>query len=210
MTLINSCIVDLFNDELKTKKLVTGLPRAFEMAAIELPKGNPAVGFLREHSITAFFISIFGVDKVEIPDKGNLPRFDIKVCNQELSIKTVTGGSADIKVLWTVDNKKVSEAIDGDYVPDCDMFLTQIYWGKTKESVFYIPVESQISVYDYLGGSKYLRSATNTNNRGISLSKQAKELLLRHADTLRLSVSWDKVGLEYTPYTRWIDFWGGF
>ena len=39
---MNSCILDLFQDQQKSTRLVTGLPKAFEMAGLELP-GNLAV-----------------------------------------------------------------------------------------------------------------------------------------------------------------------
>lgn len=202
---MNKCIVNLFNDNKKAKKLVKGLPKAFEMVNLELP-GNPAVGILREYAIIGFFRNEFHKTEIEIPDRGDVRGFDVVICNHKLSIKTVTK-NGDIKVLWTADNDKVDEEIEGNYKPDCDIFLVQIYWNKIRNSIFYIPREVQSEVFNKLGSNDYLKSSKSTNNRGIILSKEAKNLLLSNEHTLKLEVNWEKIGLNYTPYAKWEDFW---
>lgn len=202
----NQCLVDLFNDADRSARLVRGLPKAFEMAGLELPFGNPAVGFLREHALTGFFINVFGADRVNVPERGNKRGFDILICGQELSIKTVTGEGL-VKVVWTVDQDMVLGELSGKYKPDCDLLLTRIFWNKTKPSIFYIPAEVQAEIHEGLGKGQYLKANTGTNHRGIEIRKPAMHSLLSHKDTLSLEVKWTKLGLDYTPYTRWNDFW---
>lgn len=201
---MNNCIDRLLMDSDACTKLVTGLPQAFEMAGLEMP-GNPAVGFLREHAITAFFKSYFK-EQVIIPVKGNQKSFDIIVCEKELSIKTVSNNNG-VKVLWTADTESVLTEIGGGYKPDCDIFLVRIFWGKCEESIFYIPKEVQIEIFDQVGSYKYLKSKTKTNNRGIEISKPIIKEIENHSQTKKLCVDWQKLGMNYTPYDRWEKFW---
>lgn len=132
---MNPCIVNLLNDKHKVQHFVQRLPIAFEMVSNEA-LSNPAIGILCEHAIIGYFISEFGKDKVKIPALDNKRGFDMIVCNEKLSIKTVTGhGHGSIKVLWTVDQSKIDQEI-ARYQPECDLFLVTIYWGDTRDSIF--------------------------------------------------------------------------
>ena len=203
---MNQCIVDLFTDRKKAETLVRGLPVAFEMARLELPGRNPAVGFLREHAITGFFVHLFGKEQVGLPERGNTRGFDVTVCGKQISIKTVTG-KGGVKVVWTVDDSRVKKEIGSNYTPDCDMFLTRIYWGEDKPSIFYIPLHVQKKIYAEIGRDKYLTAATGTNHRGISVRSAAMTKLMNDCDTMKLNVHWIESGLDYTPYARWEEFW---
>ena len=91
---MNPCIIELFSDRNATTKFTLGLPQAFERASLELPGGNPAVDFLREHAITGFFKGYFG-DRAKIPAEGNKREFDVDICGHQLSIKTVGNDPID-------------------------------------------------------------------------------------------------------------------
>ena len=120
---MNQCVVDLFWNPDHMKKLTSGLPEAFEIAAQEFPKGNPSVGVLREHAVTGFFQHVFGMDQVKVAERGN--GFDVMVCGSPLSIKTVTG-NVGLKVIRTCDTIKTNAEVT-QYRPSCD--LLRIYWG---------------------------------------------------------------------------------
>ena len=201
---MNQCIIDLFKNH-RINRLVQGLPKAFEMATQEIPKGNPAVGIIREHILTGFFINEFGKNKVIIQDDGIKRGTDINVCGHDLSIKTVSG-NGEIKALWTVDPLRIGMEISRDYKPICDIFLVNIFWGKEKESVFYIPQSVQVNTRNELG-DKYLKANVGTNHRGISISKLAMENMKKDNNVLKKSVKWNKSGLEYKAHDRWVDFW---
>jgi len=202
---MNPCIEGLFNDPKRMGRLTSGLPKAFEMAALEVPKGNPAVGILREHVLTGFFINEFGKDRVTPLDDGIKRGFDISVCDHDLSIKTVTG-NAEVKVLWTVDALKIGIEISRDYRPECDIFLVNIYWRKEKDSIFYIPVSVQTDVREEFKDN-YLKAKVGTNHRGIAISNDAMKVIKEDNRVLRQSVKWQLSGIDYKPHDRWEKFW---
>ena len=201
---MNGDLLTLFENRIQAGKLAKGLPIAFEMAGMEFPSGNPAVGFLREHALVGYFQEYFGVDKVKVPESGVKRGYDVEIHGEALSIKTVTD-NGEIKVIWTVDNKKVDEEIL-NYKPSYDMFLVRIFWGKNVPSVFYIPMEAQTEVINNVSRQNYLISHRATNNRGISISKQSIRALQEHNKTKVMSIDWQKKSRKYTPHDRWISF----
>ena len=202
---MNPCIVSLLNDENKVEHFVQKLPIAFEMASNEMP-GNPAIGMIREHIIIGYFISEFGIDKVSVPTQGNERGFDVFVCDEKLSIKTVTGyGHGSVKILWTVDQSMIDQEIER-YQPEYDLFLVTIHWGRTQDSIFYIPISVQLETYEMFG-VEYLKVNRGTNHRGIFINTEPMRKLKAHPDTLKCKVTWTERGTHYTPYERWEDFW---
>jgi hypothetical protein len=201
---MNECIVSLLRDSNKSAKLARGLPKAFEMAGLELPSKNPAVGFLREHIVIGFFLNEFGADNIQIPNTSTERGYDVAVCGGQLSIKTVTGGGK-IRMLWTPDTYKVGGEVKV-YTPEYDLFLVHINWGQCKDGVYYIPREVQCIIHE-ANPKDYLHVPVGTNHRGPELTTSAKNALLKHHDTIRLKVDWKKHGLDYTPYNRWEKFW---
>lgn len=203
---MNPLLVDLFDsDNEALNRLVTGLPQAFEVVRQEMPKGNPAVGVLREHVLVGFFLAEYGRNQVKVPDRGIERGYDIKLKGRELSIKTGTGNNRP-KVLWTVDPLQIGREISRDYQPTCDMLLVNIYWGNCRESIYYIPLEVQMEVHNELE-DEYLSAAVGTNHRGISITPTAMKDLKRHKDTLSASVDWVESGIEISPHDRWVEFW---
>lgn len=89
-----------------------------------------------------------------------------------------------------------------------DLFLINIFWDKCRDSVFYIPLSAQNDVIDHIGRQKYLSSATGTNNRGISIHKQAVKQLKKHSETLSFAVDWRVKEADYPDaWDEWIEFW---
>lgn len=200
---MNRCIVDLLTNHESANKLVSGLPIAFEQASLEMPS-NPAVGMIREQALIGFFYNTIGSGQIRTMKHGNQRGHDLMVCGKELSIKTVTKNGG-IKILWTVDQGSIANE---SLIPDCDIFLVQIWWGENCRSIFYIPLEVQLEICNQMGANNYHKiGKTGTNNRGIELSKDALSYLLKHNNTISLQVNWTKQGLNYTPYKRWEDFW---
>ena len=202
---MNPCIESLFADKERMDRLTYGLPRAFEMAALEVPKGNPAVGILREHILTGFFISEFGEDRVKTLTDGTKRGFDVSVCGHNLSIKTVTG-NGEVKVLWTVDPLKIGIEISRDYKPECDIFLANIHWGQERDSIFYIPLAVQADAREQFKDN-YLKAKVGTNHRGIAISNTAMKFMKTDNRVLKHSVHWTQSGINYKPHDRWEEFW---
>ena len=203
---MNDCMLSLFDNKIFLNKLAKGLPIAFEKASIELPRGNPAVGFLREHALIGYFQNCFGADKVKSPKSGVKRGYDVEVCGELLSIKTVTG-NGEVKLIWTSDNVQVDEEIESRYKVVSDMFLVRIFWDKNLPSIFYIPKKAQEDIMHTMGRENYLLSRRKTNNRGISINRKAMRNLQNHSDTRRANIYWEKRGIEYSPYDRWAEFW---
>lgn len=204
---MNPCIVNLLNDENRIDHFIQKLPIAFEMASNEVPPGNPAIGILREHVIIGYFISEFGQNRVSVPTEGNKRGFDVIVCDEKLSIKTVTGNN-NVTVVWTVDQSIINQEISGRrYQPECDLFLVTIHWEHTRDSIFYIPISVQLETYDMFNNVGYLNAKPGTNHRGITISTKAIKAMKSHPDTLKREVTWTKHGTYYTPYERWEEFW---
>ena len=202
---MNPCIIRLFEDNDAIDKLSLGIPKMFEMATMEIPPGNPAIGLLREHILIGYFLHELGKEKVQLPDQGTSRGFDVIVCKKPLSIKTVLA-NGQVKVLWTVDPLKIGLEIARDYNPEHDIFLVNVFWGKEKDSIFYIPSEVQTETRNCMK-DEYLNARVGTNHRGISISSKAMKKMKADARTLRKSVKWEKVGLSYSPHERWENFW---
>ncbi len=203
---MNDCLLKLFENDQSITLLQAKLPLAFEMANMEMPKGNPAVGIVRENILMSFLTSQLGTELVTQEESGTARGSDLLLCGQPLSIKTTTGNGG-IKVLWTVDPLKIGEEIALTYQPDYDIILVCIFWGKNKESVFYIPKEVQRKVMDEVGRSSYLDAKVGTNHRGVSIASPARTKLLQHEETLKIKINWIKHKPDYNPCKRWDDFW---
>ena len=204
---MNPCLYDLFVIPEKRNRFAKGLPAAFDMVRQRMPSGNPAVGILRDHVITGFFVSEFGKENVRVPERGNERSYGMVLCGEELSVKTVTGDSG-FKILWTVDTEQVKREIETGYEPVHDILLINIFWNQKKDSVFYIPLSVQQSVLNRIGRSNYLSSATGTNNRGIEIKKRAVTFLKMHPDTIKISVNWATDNAKYPPpWDEWEKYW---
>lgn len=198
-------LTKLFESDESLNRLVSGLPRAFEIVKQEMPPGNPAVGVLREHVIIGFFVTEYGTENVAVPEKRIERGYDVKLFGTKLSIKTVTGNALP-KVLWTVDPLQIGKEISRDYKPTCDMFVVNIYWNKHRHSIFFIPVEVQQNVWSVMK-DQYLDAKIGTNHRGISISRTAMTELKDHEKTLTAKVNWVESGIEISPHARWKTYW---
>lgn len=201
---MNPHIIELFHDEPRIARLAKGLPQAFEMADIEMPGGNPAVGIIREFILTGYFITEFG-NHIGIQHSGNKRGVDISLHGSPLSIMTVKR-NAEVKLLWTADTQKVNDEISQSRPKMFDIFLVNIFWEKTEDSIFYIPAEVQSEIHAGLG-EDYYTARKGTNHRGVAISRKAMDMLKADSRVLKRAVSWQKVGLTYSRYDRWEAFW---
>ena len=203
---MNPCLLKLFQDQSIRSRLRDGLPTAFEMVKQKMPRGNPAIGILREHVIVGFFISQFGSDEVNVPNDGTNRSYDVELCQERLSIKTKKGHGG-IKILWTADTSQAQRELE-EYTPQDSIFLINIFENENKGGIYYIPVSSQSDVMSELSVRNYLRSATGTNNRGIEIKGAALTRLKSHKDTLTIPIDWrlpEQVYLD--AWDEWIQFW---
>lgn len=203
---MNPCLIELFSVQEKRDRFAKGLPTAFDKVRQQVQQRNPAVGILRKHVIIGFFVSEFGPNNVDVPDLGNQRSGTLLLCGHKLSIKTRTNDSA-IKILWTSDNEKVQKELES-YKPESDILLINIHWKQRRNSVFYFPLTAQQSVMEKIGRSKYLKSESGTNNRGIDITKEALANLEIHKQSLAICVDWTPNATEYPkPWAEWVNYW---
>ncbi len=99
------------------------------------------------------------------------------------------------------------------YEPKCDMLLVVVRWGGT--GGFYgIPLRAKAEVFETLGKERYLRlPKRGTNPRGVEISSEGMEKLLKHRLTKVLEIDWQRPTdleareLKLAPYMRWLQYW---
>jgi len=85
--------------------------------------------------IIGFFVSEFGERNVVIPEHGNERGYDVVLCGEELSIKTVTNDTG-FKILWTVDTDYVTREMG--VLNLCMIFFLSIFFGDNQEKAHFI------------------------------------------------------------------------
>ncbi len=127
-------IKKLLTDKDTVTKIQNKLPKLFQMAELESSRAGKIgmeVGSLRERILVALMIYKFGEKNVETEIPITEPEVDVKVFNNPISIKTITGQSfSGVKLIWTVDAESAVNFRE-HYKPGCDMLFVQINWKET-------------------------------------------------------------------------------
>lgn len=199
---------EIFDDERLVVKIKERLPLLFGIAELESSRGGKIgmeVGFLRERIIVALLIYKFGEENVVTDIPTTEPEVDCLLFKEPISVKTITG-QGGIKLSWTVDAASAGIFLEA-YQPKYDMLLTVIKWDG-EGGVYYVPLSSQMAVFEELSAVRYLKAPKpGTNPRGMELSKDARARLESHKSTRSLRFRWVKTALDYNPYRRWIEYW---
>ena len=203
-------IREIFSDKKLVAKIQHKLPKLFHLAELESSRAGKIgmeVGSIREKIIVALLIYKFGEENVKTDIPITEAEVDVKVFGNPLSIKTITGKNlSGVKLIWTVDAAKSKEFRE-TYLPSCDMILIQVNWG-SKGGFYLTPKETQLDVLNNLGRTTYIKlPKTGTNPRGVELSQQALQELVRHKDTMVIPIHWKKEEIDFKPLKRWIELW---
>lgn len=206
----NIDIQDLFKDKIIVSKIQAKLPQLFRVAEIETSRAGKIgmeVGSIREKIISALLIYKFGKENVNTNIPITEPETDVIVGDKNISIKTITANGG-VKAVWTVDAQSSQNFIN-NYKPKCDILLIQIWWGLEKDSFLLIPLEVQEEIFKKLGKNNYLNlPKAGTNPRGVEFNRLAIEEMLKHPNTLKIRIKWDKGNLKHDVYKRWVEYWG--
>jgi len=207
---MSSRLIEIFDDQKLVNRIKTRLPYLFHLAELESSRAGKIgmeVGSLRERIIVALLIYKFGAANVETEIPIISPEIDVRLFNEPVSIKTITGKRfSGVKLIWTVDAQKSREFRE-TYSPHCDILLIQICWGGTG-GFYYIPWEIQHEVYNRMGRDRYIRlPKPGTNPRGVEISQEALSRLIKDKTSKIIEIRWQKKELDYNPYKRWIDYW---
>jgi hypothetical protein len=87
------------------------------------------------------------------------------------------------------------------------MLLIQINW-QDYGGFYYFPLSAQKRTFDQIGREKYIKlPKAGTNPRGIELTREALENLVRDRESKSIPIFWHRTEISYDPYKRWIDLW---
>lgn len=211
-------LIELFDDEVIKETIRNKLPKLFRIAELESSRAGKIgmeVGSMREKILVALLIYKFGERNVETEIPITEAEVDVKLFNQTISIKTITGDGR-VKLVWTVDRMSVLRFVE-TYEPHCDMLLAQIKWDLSNEKLtkgihpgglFLIPTDVQQRVFNEIGREHYLTTPKEgTNPRGVEFSKDGLTRLLEDRDTKCIEIIWRRSEFIYDPYKRWVDLW---
>ncbi|HON86195.1 MAG TPA: ThaI family type II restriction endonuclease [Syntrophorhabdaceae bacterium] len=204
-------LLKLFDDNELIDKIKTRLPYLFQLAELESSRAGKTgmeVGSVREKIIVALLIYKFGETNVETEIPITEPEVDVKLFNEPISIKTITGKSfSGVKLIWTVDAQK-AKAFSENYYPHCDILLVQINWNDVG-GLYYIPMELQTRVFEKMGRENYIKlPKAGTNPRGVEFAKEALLTLVENEESKRIIINWQRKKIDFNPYRRWVDLWG--
>lgn len=205
-----SRLIEIFEDEKLVSKIKNKLPYLFRLSELESSRAGKIgmeVGSLRERIIIALLIYKFGKENVETEIPITEHEVDVKLFDEPISIKTITGkGFSGVKLIWTVDAQKAKEFRE-NYYPHCDILLIQINWGSTG-GFYYIPLEAQRKIFDKLGKDRYIKlPKPGTNPRGVEITREALTNLVKDRLTKSIEIIWEKTTIEFNPYKKWVDYW---
>ncbi len=202
-------LAEIFDDNLIIDKIKKRLPLLFQIAEQECTRGNKIgmeVGNLRERIVVALLAQIFSSENIESEIPTTEPEVDAKLFGKPISIKTITGTLGGVKLIWTVDYKKVADFAEG-YSPKCDLLLIHIVWNGVGGFCL-IPREVQQATLQRLGKERYITiPKQGTNPRGVEISRVALEANLRDNRSKSIPIRWVKTDTGYDPYERWMEYW---
>jgi len=203
-------IKEVFEDLNTIAKIQNKLPKLFQLAELESSRAGKIgmeVGTVREKIIVSLFIYKFGEENVQTEIPTTQAEIDVKVFNNSISIKIITGKNlGGVKLIWTVDRVKAMEFLN-NYHPSCDIVLVQINWNNGGD-FFYIPREIQEEIFNKLGREKYIKlPVEGTNPRGVEMSAEGLNNLAIHEKTLKIPIDWTKENIDFKPFKRWVELW---
>lgn len=203
-------ISELFTDEKLVTRIQQRLPTLFYLAELESSRAGKVgmeVGSARERIIIALLIYKFGKENVETNIPITQSEVDVRVFNEPVSIKTITGNYlGGVKLIWTVDAEQ-AYGFSQSYFPHCDILLAQVNWSNL--GWFYLfPKSAQTEIFQQIGRDVYIKlPKAGTNPRGVEISNKALNLLTNHPQSLKIAINWQRTEMDYNPYERWLELW---
>ncbi|WP_091538408.1 ThaI family type II restriction endonuclease [Thermoflexibacter ruber] len=199
----------LFTDQTTVKKIQEKLPKLFQIAELETMRGGKVgmeVGSLRERILVALLIYKFGEQNVKTDIPITEPEADVYVFDKPFSIKTLSNSLNGLKLVWTVDAESAVK-FSTEYVPSCDMIFEHIYWER-QGGLYCIPKSVQLEIFEQMGRAEYIKlPKAGTNPRGVEMRGKALKFLVKHSETLKISINWQKGRIEFDAFERWIELW---
>jgi len=190
-------LAQLFENDEVVKRIKNRLPYLFQLAELESSRAGKVgmqVGSIRENIIVALLIYKFGEENVETEIPITEPEVDVRLFEELVSIKTITGSFSGVKVIWTVDAAKAKEFRE-NYYPICDILLVRINWDDIG-GLYYIPVQVQRRLFDEIGREKYVKlPKPGTNPRGVEFAKNVLARLTADGQSKQIEINWKEARL---------------
>ena len=207
---MNNYLLDMFADKNLVAKIKGRLPYLFQLAELESSRAGKIgmeVGSVREKVITALLIYKYGEKNVESNLPITEPEVDVKLFNNPISIKTISGKEpSGVKLIWTVDAEKAKHFLD-TWQPTYDLLFVHINWS-AKGGLYYIPREVQNSIFKKMGRDNYIKlPKQGTNPRGVEISNEALRAAVKDANTKSVEINWIKESIDYNPFKKWVELW---
>lgn len=207
---MNNQITNIFKDAKLITRIQVRLPKLFQIAELESSRAGKIgmeVGSVREKIIIALLMYKFGESNVDSLIPITEAEIDVRVYEQPLSIKTITGKKpTGVKLIWTVDEDKALE-FSMKYEPSCDMIFVHIDWSNGG-GFYLIPKEVQRDVLKKIGRENYIKlPKKGTNPRGVEMTGSALRELLNQDGIYVIPINWTKEKIDFKPYKRWIELW---
>ena len=204
-------IHELFEEEKLIKKIKVKLPYLFQLAEIDNSRDGKLgmeIGSARERILIALLIYKFKEENIKTDISITEKETDVIVFDQPISIKTITNKKiVGVKLIWTVDAQKVLEFIN-NYSPECDILLVHINW-RAKGGMYLLSRDAQREILEKYGKEFYFKlPKKGTNPRGVEITNQAINKLIKHLTTKKVEIDWNRDDtLEYNSYDRWVGEW---
>lgn len=207
---MNNHLLDLFSDISLVAKIRDKLPYLFQLAELESSRAGKIgmeVGSVREKVITALLIYKYGESNVESNLPITEPEVDVKLFNNPISIKTISGREpSGVKLIWTVDAEKAKYFLE-TWRPNYDLLFVHINWSALG-GLYYIPLEVQNHVFKKMGRDEYIKlPKLGTNPRGVEISNKALRAAINDDRTKSVEINWIKESIDYDPFKKWVDLW---
>jgi len=88
------------------------------------------------------------------------------------------------------------------------MLFVQIRWNNIGW-LYYFPIASQIRVFDRIKRGEYIKlPKAGTNPRGVEITKEALELLVKDKEIHKIEINWERGTANQGVYDRWVELWG--
>ena len=207
-----SVVEQLFDDHGLVEKISRRLPHLFHYAERDSSRAGKVgmeVGSLREKILVSLLIHEFGRSNIETELPITSHDVDVLIHRERLSIKSLTTKSikiAGVKAIWTVDASQAKNFAEA-FTPTSDYLIAHIFWGG-KGGLYFVPLASQMEIFEGLGRQKYLKlPKPGTNPRGVEVSSNAMQHLIRQPAVRQIEIDWQRPEGDYDPYARWIEYW---
>lgn len=186
------------------KKIQKRLPKFIFDLNSAFKKGgklSPDIGNLREKMMIGIFKKQYPI-KIQYDFESQEAELDFKFENENISFKTSI--SKGFKLIWTSNYDKAMEFYE-NFTPSCSIVL--LLFQKRLGGLYYFPLKLLIGTRKKLG-DKFLKTPKKgTNPRGVELSTEAFNEMIRSPLCKKISINWENIEDGSSTAINFIDYY---